>query len=218
VTVDPGVPTRRRGRPSRGVREALLAATEQILVESGVARLSTREVARRAGVAESSIFYHFGDRLGLLQAVVQAQLPPLKQLLTELHERTGPGELAVDLVALLDRLEDFYLRTMPIAAAIQSDSELRDAFAAYSRDLDVGPHRALAAVHGFLSEQRRRGRLPGHANLHAAALLLVGAAHQRALQRQYGTPAGLTQLATTAEAVDALLAGLVGLPDQTATG
>src|SRR3954447_6743290 len=85
VPVDPaGLTPRRRGRPSRGVREAVLTATEGILVESGVARLSTRGGARRAGVAESSIFYHFGARLGLLQAVVQAQLPPLRQLLAEL--------------------------------------------------------------------------------------------------------------------------------------
>ncbi|MGH8878396.1 MAG: hypothetical protein ACRD0P_13805 [Stackebrandtia sp.] len=40
--------TRRRGRPATGVREAVLKAAEEILAESGVARLSTKEIARRA--------------------------------------------------------------------------------------------------------------------------------------------------------------------------
>lgn len=205
-------PPRRRGRPRTGVREAVLAATEEILADSGVARLSTKEVAGRAGVAESSIFYHFQDRLGLLRAVVEAQLPPVQLLLTELHERAGHGSVRADLVALLDALEAFYLRTMPIAAAIQSDRQLRLAFAQQSRDLGVGPHRALEAVYAYLDEQRRHGRLSRDCDLRAAALLLVGAAHQRALQRQFGTPATLAHLAGTGDAVDVLLPLLAAAP------
>jgi AcrR family transcriptional regulator len=215
VTTGPAAqPPRRRGRPPTGVRESVLAATEAILAEAGVARLSTKEVASRAAVAESSIFYHFRDRLGLLRAVVEAQLPPLHRLLTELHEGGGQGSLRADLVALLDTLEAFYLRTMPVAAAIQSDGQLRLAFAQQHRDLDVGPHRALQAVHVYLDEQRRRGRLSGHGDLRAAALLLVGAAHQRALQRQFGTPATLAHVPSTGDAVDLLLPLLAAAPDQ----
>jgi AcrR family transcriptional regulator len=191
----------------------VLAATEEILADSGVARLSTRGVASRAGVAESSIFYHFQDRLGLLRAVVEAQMPPVQLLLNELHQRAGRGSVRADLVALLDALEAFYLRTMPIAAAIQSDRQLRLAFAQQSRDLDVGPHRALEAVHAYLDEQRRHGRLSRHGDLRAAALLLVGAAHQRALQRRFGTPATLANLADTGDAVDLVLPLLVASPD-----
>ena len=212
MTTGPAQPPRRRGRPPTGVREAVLAATEEILAESGVARLSTKEVADRAAVAESSIFYHFRDRLGLLRAVVEAQLPPVQRLLTEVHEGANHGSVRADLVALLDTLEAFYLRTMPIAAAIQSDRQLRVAFAQQGRDLDAGPHRALEAVHAYLVEQRRRGRLSGHGDLRAAALLLVGAAHQRALQRQFGTPATLAHLAGTGDAVDVLLPLLDAAP------
>ncbi len=199
---------RRRGRPPTGVREAVLAATEEILAESGVARLSTKEVARRAAVAESSVFYHFGDRLGLLRAVVQAQLTPVRQVLGEVHGRAGTGTLRSDLVALLDALEGFFLRTMPVAAAIQSDRELREAFAEQSASADLGPHRAVDAVLGFLAEERAQGRLPAHVDLSATALLLVGAAHQRALQRRLSPPAATARLAGTGHVVDALMPAL----------
>jgi AcrR family transcriptional regulator len=190
----------------------VLAATEQILAESGVARLSTKEIARRAAVAESSIFYHFGDRLGLLQAAVQAHLPPIKQVFAELDDTADEQGLRAGLVALLDTLEIFYLRTLPIAAAIQSDHELRAAFARQSRDLDIGPHRALEAVCAYLADRQRRGRLRADVDLRAAALLLVGAAHQRALQRQLGTAVAVARLAGTDDIVHALMPILAPAP------
>jgi AcrR family transcriptional regulator len=195
----------RRGRPREGVREAVLAATEAILSEVGIARLSTKEVARRAGVAESSIFYHFGDRLGLLQAVVQEHLPLVKQVLTELDGRVGQGELRDNLVALIDALEEFYLRVAPITAAIQSDSELRTTFATRSAELGIGPHRALDGVLGYLSGERAIGRLSADLDLRSAALILVGVANQRGLQRHLAGPETMSRPAASGEVVDTLM-------------
>ncbi|MFF2043189.1 TetR/AcrR family transcriptional regulator [Kitasatospora sp. NPDC058170] len=171
----------RRGRPSTGVREAVLKATEEVLGEAGLA-LSTKEVARRAGVAESSIFYHFGDRLGLLQAVVGLHLPVFSDA-TALLGRTEPGgdEPAADLVAMLTGLERFYFGIMPILGAVQSDHQLRGLLA--GRDGEIGPHLALGPVGDALRAQQAAGRLPGGLDPAAGALLLIGAAYQRALHR-----------------------------------
>ena len=49
--------------------EALLAATAQLVEEQGVAGLSLREVARRAGVSHGAPAHHFGDKAGLLTAL-----------------------------------------------------------------------------------------------------------------------------------------------------
>lgn len=51
------------------VREALLAAAREELVEHGGASISLRAVARRAGVSHAAPKYHFRDRAGLLTAV-----------------------------------------------------------------------------------------------------------------------------------------------------
>ena len=75
-----GEARRRRGRPSAGVREAILAATLDLAAEQGLTRLTTKEVARRAGASEASVFYHFGDKVGLLQAAMVAGLEPLMEL------------------------------------------------------------------------------------------------------------------------------------------
>jgi AcrR family transcriptional regulator len=56
---------RRRGRPSSGGREAILDAALALVREEGIARLTSRAVAARAGVSDASVYYHFKDRRGL---------------------------------------------------------------------------------------------------------------------------------------------------------
>jgi AcrR family transcriptional regulator len=173
----------RRGRPRTGAREAVLAATEVLLAESGVARLTTKELSQRAGVAESSIYYHFGDRLGLLQAVVAASLPLYKDSAAHLRDRAGQGTLRDNLIELVAALETFSLRVQPIIAAVQADAELRTVFTQRSRDLDIGPHRAVEPTLEYLVCERDAGRIGPDSDLHSVAYLLVSAAQHRALLR-----------------------------------
>lgn len=51
------------------LRQALIDAATELLSSKGVADLSLREVARRAGVSHAAPGHHFGDKLGLLTAV-----------------------------------------------------------------------------------------------------------------------------------------------------
>ncbi|WP_228004775.1 TetR/AcrR family transcriptional regulator [Amycolatopsis sp. YIM 10] len=199
--------TRRRGRPSTGVRDAVLAATEAILAESGVARLSTKEIARRASVAESSIFYHFTDRLGLLQAVVHRHLPRYKEVAVQVRQRAGTGSLRDNLVDLLDGLDAFYERITPILAAVQADGELRALLADRGAGGEIGPQRALLPIAAYLTEERRLDRVRAGLDVDSTALLIVGAAHQRAVYR-YLTGAG-TALPSTGDIVDTLLPALL---------
>jgi AcrR family transcriptional regulator len=51
------------------LREALLRAALELIGEHGVAALSLREVARRAGVSHAAPAHHFADKAGLLTAL-----------------------------------------------------------------------------------------------------------------------------------------------------
>ncbi|WP_231644697.1 TetR/AcrR family transcriptional regulator [Sciscionella sediminilitoris] len=192
-----------RGRPSTGVRQALLAAAEAVLSETGVGKLSTREVARRAGVAESSIFYHFGDRLGLLGAVVREHLPLYQSVAAEVLESAASRSVRDNLLALLDALEAFYVRISGILAAVQADPQLHAEFAGRQS----GPQRALGPLIDYLSEERARGRVRAGLDVDSAALLLLGAAHQRALLGHLGGTR-LDALPSTASIADTLAASI----------
>lgn len=171
---------KRRGRPPSGGREAIVAATLQLLREQGVARFTTREVAARAGVSEASIFYHYGDRAGLLQAVFAEGLRPLEALNNRGFDTVEPGDV-LDTVARA--IEHFLDQTLPVIMAAQADVELRDALAAYMTERDLGPHRGVRAVADFLATEQRAGRVGEDVDVEAAALMLVSTCFLRSSQR-----------------------------------
>jgi AcrR family transcriptional regulator len=81
-------------RPSDGyhhgdLRRALLQAAFQVLDESGLDRLSLREVARRAGVSHAAPYHHFADKAALVTALVDAGFEQLAESLSA--AASGPG-------------------------------------------------------------------------------------------------------------------------------
>jgi AcrR family transcriptional regulator len=71
------------------LRRTLLTAAVEAIAESGPARLSLRELARRAGVSHAAPAHHFGDKAGLLTAVAAEGYDLLADALTEAH---GAGD------------------------------------------------------------------------------------------------------------------------------
>jgi AcrR family transcriptional regulator len=197
---------KRRGRPPAGGREAILDATLELLRERGLSRLTTREVAERAGVSEASVYYHYTDKGGLLRAVFAAGLAPLRAF----HEQgLGEGDARTVMERVARALERFLDLVLPVIMAAQSDAELRASLAAYMKDEDLGPHRGVLALGRFFAAEQAAGRMRGGVDPDAAALLLIGACFMRASQRQIlgpGTPS-LPSLDEIVATLDTLLEG-----------
>ena len=64
--------------------EAVLGTAETLFAERGYAAVSLREIARTAGVAVSSISYHYGDKTGLLAAIYERHTRPMNARRLEL--------------------------------------------------------------------------------------------------------------------------------------
>ncbi|MBI5311110.1 MAG: TetR/AcrR family transcriptional regulator [Actinobacteria bacterium] len=68
---------------SRDRFEAIVAATYEIVVELGVDALTVREVARRSGIASSTIYHYVADRDDLTVALLNREMETLDNELTE---------------------------------------------------------------------------------------------------------------------------------------
>lgn len=70
-------------------RELVINETINCIREEGFAAASTRHIIERAGVSTGVIQYHFGDRDGLLTAVIDHAVTTLIESINELTERVG---------------------------------------------------------------------------------------------------------------------------------
>lgn len=71
------------------LRRAVLDVTAAVIDEVGPASVSMRDVARRAGVAHTSVTHHFGDKAGLLGAVAAEGYRRLGEELLAVHHAGG---------------------------------------------------------------------------------------------------------------------------------
>lgn len=178
------------------LREALLAAAEEVLAERGADGFSLRETARRAGVSPSAPAHHFGDAKGLLTALATSAFAELAESLeasssglgrTEAIRAQGRAYVAFALrrrarfdlmwrAALLDK-EDEGFRTAGHRAFLALDEAVRgEATGCDAKPSDPAAVPSIAAwalVHGFarLAVDGAFGTAPGDAERAAAAML-----------------------------------------------
>ncbi|TVQ28864.1 MAG: TetR/AcrR family transcriptional regulator [Spirochaetaceae bacterium] len=67
---DPLTPQERVAKEHEALRERILDAAEEILVEGHGERLSVRAIARRISYAPASLYYHFADRDAIIAGVL----------------------------------------------------------------------------------------------------------------------------------------------------
>ncbi|MBB5918332.1 AcrR family transcriptional regulator [Nocardia transvalensis] len=164
-------PAPRRGRPPSGGREQILAATFGLIQEKGVAKMTTKGIAERAGVSEGSIFYHFKDRAGLLKAVFSDALAPLAEFR---REGAGAGDLRATLEMLLSAVERFLDQALVVLFAAQADKELGDELQEYIAEHDLGPHHGVRVIGDFLRLLQARGDIRSDFDVEPAAFMLIG--------------------------------------------
>lgn len=72
-------------------RQAVLRATEQLLAEGGGDHVSLDRVAALAGVGKGTVFRRFGNRAGLLQALLEERSRELREAVVTGPPPLGPG-------------------------------------------------------------------------------------------------------------------------------
>ena len=78
-------PVRRRGRPRRSAASVitpmkLLDSAEEQFAERGFYGVTTRQVAEAAGCDDSLIYYHFANKRGLFEAVLERRSPIINEV------------------------------------------------------------------------------------------------------------------------------------------
>ena len=168
------------------VRDALIDAAERLFAERGSDRVSLREITSAAGATNASaVQYHFGDRRGLVRAVLAkhaGKIDRQRHELLDAYERSGEADLhrlaaalveplAAELMreggpGYLQLLSDLYNRPNPTfdpnAATSNESADSITRWRALVEPLlapdAVRLHRRFDAMRFTVSELARRGR------------------------------------------------------------
>ena len=161
-------------------RTRLLDAAHELMLTIGLARATTKEIARAAGCSEAALYKYFASKEELFISVLKERLPQLTPLLDQLVAKPGEGDLAANLIEIARRAALFYEQSFPIAASLYAEMHLKRRHDAALRELGSGPHRPIEGLAAYLHAEQRTGRIRADADPFAAASLLLGACSQRA--------------------------------------
>lgn len=187
-------------------REQLIAAAGRVLRQDGLARLSTRSVARAAGVSETALYKHFDTKEALLIAAIEELVAPFTAITHELPTRIGLGRIEDTLEELVLANYRFVLQAGPIWSSLHADPQLHQRFIALMGEGDKGPHHAMGLLARYLAAEQRLGRIHAEPAPEAIADVLMAIAHFHA-----SLDAGIDRTPDEGRVKATLSAALLGL-------
>jgi AcrR family transcriptional regulator len=147
-------------RPTVISDERILEAARLVFLERGLAA-TTAEVAKRAGVAEGTIFKRFATKLDLFKAAMQVELDEPEFLRTLISADDTADPRAVLLKVLLQAV-DFMRRLMPLIMMQWSSGEKHLGIPAQLLGPSSPPLRFLRALAVYIEKEMRAGRMRKH--------------------------------------------------------
>jgi AcrR family transcriptional regulator len=100
----------KREKAKKETREKLLAAAKEEFIKNGLLNISTVDIAKRAGVAHGTVFFHFENKENLLVQVLDRELLKITDNLYRLLHRSNNFEELLDTyLDFLEKEEDFFV-------------------------------------------------------------------------------------------------------------
>lgn len=167
------------------LKNKIAEAAERVLLANGLAKTTTKEIARAAGCSEGSLYNHFKSKEDLFFHVLKGQLKNLMFTIKSLENQVGKETVRSNLEQVaLAALKDFD-DSMTLICAVFSEPGIllrqREGFSLRNE----GPHRANEAVAAYLLKEQQLGRVREGVDLRAAADLILGSCYQHAFQLNF---------------------------------
>lgn len=200
------------GSSTRSTRDRMLDAAASVMRTRGLARATTKQIAREAGFSEAALYKHFDDKTSLFVAVLAERVPSrFTEVLRGLPAQVGAAPVADVLATVAEEAVAFYRETFPMGASLFSEPALLAAHRESLHRTGAGPRSAVDAVTAYLAGERDRGRIRADAHPAAAAQLLLGACQMTAFLSAFDDRP-VTESPAPAELVRTVLAGMAPVP------
>ncbi|MFJ5828795.1 TetR/AcrR family transcriptional regulator [Streptomyces sp. NPDC093089] len=160
-------------------RVRIIDAARELMRTAGLARTTTKEIAKAAGCSEAALYKYFASKEELFLTVLNERLPRLGGLLDTLAADPGGRTVEENLTEIARQAALFYEETFPVVASLYAEPQLKRRHEEAMRSYGSGPHKPVEGLAAYLRAEQRHGRIHPDADPVAAASLLLGACVQR---------------------------------------
>jgi AcrR family transcriptional regulator len=164
-------------------RQKILDATKKLILLRGLARVTTKEIARETGLSEGALYRHFDHKEEIFFVLMAKHLPALHD--TFQTHLPGTGTLSENLAAIAQATIQYYEQIVPMGASFLADMGLLDQFRATIRPLHMGPQNVFELVTAYIEEEQQLGRIGQHVPALSIAILLLGPCFQWVFNQQF---------------------------------
>jgi AcrR family transcriptional regulator len=158
------------------MRQQILAATERVIQEKGLARVTTREIARAAGCSEGTLYKHFEDKEALFLAVIQTYLPPLIEIVST--DMAGKQSIRENLEIIAQAAIAYYEKLLPLSISLFADLDLLARHRQWMLENKAGPLNIYHRIAAYIQAEQALGRVKKELEPFNIAVALLGPCYQ----------------------------------------
>ena len=194
--------------PATALREHLIDAAERLTAQAPITTITTRDIARAAGVSDGVLYNYFSDKNELLVAAMLRQYRRLIDEFQKLIPEPGTGTVEENLASIGGALFALEGEFVPMIAGLLVDPALFHRLFAAIHQEPFGIDQLRNPLTAYLEGEQRLGRIPADVDRGAVAILLMGSTSVMALAAQFMPGAPNVGASGVRAMVDALLRGL----------
>jgi AcrR family transcriptional regulator len=192
----------------------LLATTDHLLEDTSLGALTTRRIARAAGVSDGVIYNHFPDKQALILRALLRRYARLVDRFELAAPVAGEGSVTRQLQAFAHALSDLEADVLLLGAGLLADPALLEALWSEIHRVPFGIGRLRQPLIDYLAAERDRGTVDLSIDVEAVATLVFGASGIVALTRRVN--AHTDRAALDAQLDAAIVTIVVGIEPRTA--
>ena len=160
--------------PAASLRALLIDTAERLLAERQVSAITTRDIARAAGVSDGVLYNYFADKNELLLAALVQRYGRVAARFDVDLPTPGTATVEANLLVYARAALDLISGSLPIAAGLITDPPLLHRFIEAIHTEPFGPQRVRQPLADYLHGEQRLGRIP-EVDVGAVFHLLFGA-------------------------------------------
>ena len=167
------------------LRERILQAADHVIRTNGLARTTTKEIARVAHCSEGSLYNHFQSKEDLFVQMIKGHLQHFLAVLHKLPERVGTRTVKENLQEVAHAAIEYFRLSIVMTASMFTEPSFLSRHRGSFVERNEGPHRANEILGAYLGAEQELGRANSAINPRSAADLLLGACFQHVFHLQF---------------------------------